>query len=133
LNIFILTHFPVESKIVEENPMSAEPLPRWGVRFTSNPTRRKLYVQSLYNEDVENVKRGELFLNEVHSELIYVGDDGVAKKVGEQDIIPFSRVDFTGLREFLNDAEAADAEPPVPIGGAYRTGNVIKVRLEEIS
>lgn len=113
--------------------MPEEPLPRWGVRFTSNPDRRKLYLQNLYNEDEENAKRGELFLNEPFSELFYVGDDGVAKRVGEQDVIPFSRVDFTGLREFQNDSEAADADPPVPVGGAYRTGNVIKVRLEEIS
>jgi hypothetical protein len=122
-------HFPVESKVVEENLMSLEPLPRWGVRFTSDPSRRKLYLQDLYNEDPENAKRGELFLNEVHAELYFVGSDGVAKKVGEQEVIPFTRVDFTGLREFENDTEASEASPPVPVGGAYRTDNVIKVRL----
>jgi len=109
--------------------MSLEPMPRWGVRFTSVPTRRKLHVQDLYDEDPENANRGELFLNEYHAELYYVGADGVARKVGEQEIIPFTRVDFTGLREFVDDAEAAGAVPPVPLGGAYRTGNVIKVRL----
>lgn len=105
------------------------PMPRWGVRFTADTTKRQQYVQDLYDIDSANAKRGELFLNEVHEELYYVGLDGVAKTVSGNTAIAFSRIDFTGLREFVDDAAAAVASPPVAVGGMYRTGNILKVRL----
>jgi len=105
------------------------PKPRWGVRFTSDPSRDKNYLQSLYNEDAENAKRGELFVNEPRAEIYYVGADGVARRIGEQDIVPFFQIDFTGIRDFADDAAAGSATPPVPVGGMYRTGNVLKIRL----
>jgi hypothetical protein len=86
-------------------------------------------VQSLYDDDAANVKRGELFLNEPKAQIFYVGADGVARRVGEQDVIPFSQIDFTGLREFADDTAAAAATPPVPVGGMYRTGSALKVRV----
>lgn len=105
------------------------PMPRWGVRFTSNTARRQQYVQDLYDTDAANAKRGELFLNEVHEELYYVGLDGVAKTVSGSTPISFSRINFTGLREFADDAAAAAATPAVAVGGMYRTGSVLKVRV----
>ncbi len=105
------------------------PRPRWGVRFSSDPNKTKSYVQSLYDDDAANVKRGELFLNEPKAQIFYVGADGVARRVGEQDVIPFSQIDFTGLREFADDTAAAAATPPVPVGGMYRTGSALKVRV----
>ncbi len=86
-------------------------------------------MQSLYDDDAANVKRGELFLNEPGGQIFYVGADGVARRLGEQDVIPFGQIDFTGLREFADDTAAASATPPVPIGGMYRTGSVLKVRI----
>jgi hypothetical protein len=105
------------------------PMPRWGVRFTSNTARRQQYVQDLYDTDAANAKRGELFLNEVHEELYYVGLDGVAKTVNGNTSVSFSRINFTGLRQFADDAAAAAATPPVAVGGMYRTGSVLKVRV----
>ncbi len=104
-------------------------MPRWGVRFTSNTARRQQYVQDLYDTDAANAKRGELFLNEVHEELYYVGLDGVAKTVNGNTSVSFSRINFTGLRQFADDAAAAAATPPVAVGGMYRTGSVLKVRV----
>ncbi len=104
-------------------------MPRWGVRFTSSTARRQQYVQDLYDTDAANAKRGELFLNEVHEELYYVGSDGVAKTVSGNTPISFSRINFTGLREFADDAAAAAATPAVAVGGMYRTGSVLKVRV----
>lgn len=105
------------------------PLPRWGVRFTADVTHNKQYVQQQYNNDPSAAKRGELFLNEVTSELYYVGADGVCRKVDETTPVTFDRIDFTGLREFADDAEASVANPPVAVGGMYRTGSVLKVRV----
>jgi hypothetical protein len=104
------------------------PLPRWGVRFTSNPAKDKTYLQGLYDNDATAAGRGELFLNEVKEELYYVGEDGVARKVESNTPVLFSRIDFTGLREFANDAAAAAATPAVPIGGMYHTAGTLKVR-----
>jgi hypothetical protein len=109
--------------------MPEAPQPRWGVRFTSNTNRRQQYVQDLYTNDPSTVKRGELFLNEVHEELYYVGADGVAKTVNGTSPVLFSRINFTGIRQFANDAEAGAATPPVPVGGLYHTSGVLKVRL----
>jgi len=105
------------------------PMPRWGVRFTADTTKRQQYVQDLYDTDAANAKRGELFLNEVHEELYYVGLDGVAKTVSGNTPIAYSRIDFTGLREFADDSAAAAADPVVPVGGMYRTGSTLKVRV----
>ena len=105
------------------------PLVRWGARFTANPLRRQQYVQDLYDNDETDAKRGELFLNEVHEELYYVGLDGVAKTVNGTGPILFSRINFTGLRNFADDAAAAAASPAVPVGGMYRTGSILKVRV----
>ena len=108
--------------------MTAEPKGRWGVRFTSDPTKRKQYVQDLYDEDANNVKRGELFLNEVHSEAYFVDANGVVKELGEGNPVPFSTIDFTGLREFASDTAAAAAAPPVAIGGIYHDEGVLRIR-----
>lgn len=105
------------------------PLPRWGTRYTANPLRRQQYVQDLYDNDETDAKRGELFLNEVHEELYYVGLDGVAKTVNGTRPVLFSRIDFTGLRNFADDAAAGAATPAVPVGGMYRTGSILKVRV----
>lgn len=104
------------------------PLPRWGVRFTADPTKDKDYIQDLYDNDNSAVKRGELFLNEPGEQLHYVGADGVARTVNGTTPILFSRIDFTGIREFANDAAAAAATPPVAIGGMYHTAGTLKVR-----
>jgi hypothetical protein len=105
------------------------PLVRWGARFTANTLRRQQYLQDLYDNDATTAKRGELFLNEVHEELYYVGLDGTAKTVNGTGPIPFSRIDFTGLRNFADDAAAAAATPAVPVGGMYRTQSLLKVRV----
>ena len=105
------------------------PLVRWGARFTANPLRRQQYVQDLYDNDATDAKRGELFLNEVHEELYYVGLDGVAKTVNGTRPVLFSRIDFTGLRNFADDSAAAAATPAVPVGGLYRTASILKVRV----
>jgi hypothetical protein len=104
------------------------PKPRWGVRFTSDPNKTENYIQALYNEDADNAKRGELFLNEPARQLFYVDSEGVARRIGSLDIIPFTRIDFTGLREFADDTAAAAATPAIPVGGMYRTGSILKVR-----
>ena len=109
--------------------MTVGPQPRWGVRFTSDPTKTKTYVQSLYDDDPLNVKRGELFLNEYHSVIFYVDDSGLVKQLGEGNPVPFSTINFSGIREFANDAAAAAATPPVAVGGIYHTGGVLKIRL----
>ena len=105
------------------------PLPRWGVRFTADVTHNQQYVQDQYDNDASAAKRGELFLNEPLEELYYVGADGVCRKVNETTSVAFSRIDFTGLREFADDSAAAAATPAVPVGGMYKTGSVLKVRV----
>lgn len=109
--------------------MTIPPRPRWGVRYTANTLRRQQYVQDLYDNDAAAAKRGELFLNEVHEELYYVGLDGTAKTVNGTRPVLFSRIDFTGLREFADDTAAGAATPAVPVGGLYRTASVLKVRV----
>ncbi len=104
------------------------PAPRWGVRFTSDPTHNQSYLQDAYDEDNSAAKRGELFLNEPNQDLYYVGDDGVARTVGGSSLVEFERIDFTGIREFDNDEDASNAIPPVPVGGLYHTAGVLKVR-----
>jgi hypothetical protein len=105
------------------------PKPRWGVRFTSDPNKTENYIQDLYDDDPLNARRGELFLNEPARQMFYVDGGGTVRRVGSLDIIPFTRIDFTGLREFANDTDAAAATPAVPVGGMYRTGSVLKVRV----
>jgi hypothetical protein len=121
---------PVESKIeVPTLPPMPVPLPRWGVRFTADVTHNQQYVQGLYNNNASAAKRGELFLNEPAQSLYYVGADGIARTVNGTTSVAFSRIDFTGLRNFVDDAAAAAATPAVPVGGMYRTGSVLKVRV----
>lgn len=103
-------------------------LPRFGVRFTDDPTHDQEYVQTLYDNENAAVKRGELFLNEPAEELYYVGSDGVARTVNGTTPVSFTRIDFSGIREFANDAAAAAATPAVPVGGLYHTAGVLKVR-----
>lgn len=105
------------------------PKPRWGVRFTSDPNKTEDYIQALYDDEPLNARRGELFLNEPARQLFYVDGGGVARRVGSLDTIPFGQIDFTGLREFADDTAAAAATPAVPVGGMYRTGSVLKVRV----
>lgn len=105
------------------------PLPRWGVRFTADVTHNQQYVQGLYDNSASAAKRGELFLNEPAQSLYYVGADGIARTVNGTTSVAFSRIDFTGLRNFADDAAAAAATPAVPVGGMYRTGNLLKIRL----
>lgn len=111
------------------NPQA--PFHRWGVRFTSNSARNKTYLQTLHDENASNMYRGELFLNEALDEVYYADSTGVVRRFGDRSQVPvlFSRIDFTGLREFADDAAAAAASPAVPVGGMYRTGNVLKIRL----
>lgn len=105
------------------------PFHRFGIRFTSDPTHDVDYLQLQHDEDEQNAYRGELFLNEVLDEMYYVDATGVARKFGERDQVHFSRIDFSGLREFADDTAAAAATPVVPIGGMYRTGSTLKIRV----
>ena len=109
--------------------MTTKPEPRWGVRFTADPTHNLEYLQNLYDDNPDSAKRGELFVNEPLNQLYYVGGDGVAKRIGSDDIIPFDHIDFTGIRDFADDTAAAAATPAVPVGGLYRTSSVLKVRV----
>lgn len=105
------------------------PFHRFGIRFTSDPTHNLDYLQIEHDEDEKNAYRGELFLNESLDEMYYVDAGGVARRFGDRVFVPFSRISFTGLREFADDTAAASATPPVSIGGMYRTGSVLKVRV----
>lgn len=109
--------------------MTTSPLPRWGVRFTSDPLKRQQFVQDLYDDNGDNAKRGELFLNETAQELYYVGLDGVARTVNGTTSVLFSRINFTGIRNFEDDVAAAAATPPIAIGGLYHTDGTLKVRV----
>lgn len=112
--------------------MPATPVPpfhRFGIRFTSDSTHNLTYLQNQHDEDSSNVYRGELFLNEALDEIYYVDDGGVARRFGDRALVPFSRIDFSGLREFADDSAAAGATPPVAIGGMYRTGSILKIRV----
>lgn len=108
--------------------MTVPPSPRWGVRFTSDPSHNLEYVQTLYDNDTSAVKRGEIFLNEVREEMYYVGADGQVRTAYGTTPVGFDRVNFTGLREFASDVEAAAASPEVPVGGMYHTAGVLKIR-----
>lgn len=112
--------------------MPATPQPpyhRWGVRFTSDTTHNLAYLQTQHDEDATNAYRGEFFLNEPLDEMYYVDSTGVARRFGDRAAVPFSRISFTGLREFADDTAAAAATPPVAIGGMYRTGSTLKIRV----
>lgn len=112
--------------------MPATPQPpyhRWGVRFTSDTTHNLSYLQIEHDEAADSAYRGEFFLNEPLDELYYVDSTGVARRFGDRAAVPFSRISFTGLREFTSDTTAAAATPPVAIGGMYRTGNSLKIRV----
>jgi hypothetical protein len=105
------------------------PFHRFGVRFTSDATHDLTYLQTQHDEDPTEFYRGELFLNEPLDSLYYIDSTGVVRKLGGRDPVPFSLISFTGLREFADDAAAAAATPPVAVGGMYRTGSVLKVRV----
>jgi hypothetical protein len=105
------------------------PFHRFGVRFTSDPTHNLSHLQLQHDEDEEFVYRGELFLNEPLDEMYYVDATGVARRFGDRAPVPFSRISFSNLREFADDTAAAAASPTVPIGGMYRTGSLLKVRV----
>ena len=112
--------------------MPAAPQPpfhRWGVRFTADSTHNLSYLQTEHDEDEDFAYRGELFLNETLDQAYYVDSTGVARKLGGRDPIPFSQIDFTGLRNFADDAAAAAASPAVALGGMYRTGSTLKIRV----
>jgi hypothetical protein len=38
-------------------------------------------------------------------------------------------VNLANIRNFANDAAAAAANPPVPVGGIYRNGSVVQIRI----
>ena len=107
------------------------PFHRWGVRFTSDATHDVAYLQNLHDNDSSSMYRGELFVNEPLDEVYYADATGVVRRFGDRSTVPvnFSRIDFTGLREFADDTAAAAATVPVPVGGMYRTGSVLKVRV----
>jgi hypothetical protein len=112
--------------------MPATPQPpfhRWGVRFTADSTHNLSYLQTEHDENEDFAYRGELFLNETLDQAYYVDSTGVARKLGGRDPIPFSQIDFTGLRNFADDAAAAAASPAVALGGMYRTGSTLKIRV----
>lgn len=69
--------------------MPATPKPpfhRWGVRFTSDNTHNKAYLQSLLDNDSESMYRGELFINEPLDHLYYADSTGVVRRLGERSI-----------------------------------------------
>jgi hypothetical protein len=112
--------------------MPATPTPpfhRFGIRFTSDLTHNLSYLQLQHTEDEDAAYRGELFLNEVLDEMYYIDATGIARRFGDRALVPFSRISFTGLREFADDTAAAAATPVVPVGGMYRTGSSLKVRV----
>jgi len=112
--------------------MPATPQPpfhRFGIRFTSDPTHDLNYLQVEHDEDTSNAYRGELFLNEALDEIYYADATGQIRKLGGRALVPFTQIDLTGLREFIDDSAAGSASPAVPVGGLYRTGSVLKVRV----
>jgi len=114
--------------------MPATPQPpfhRWGIRFTSDSTHDKEYLQNLHDNNSSNMYRGELFLNEVLDEVYYADSTGTIRRYGDRSggTVTFDRIDFTGIREFSDDAQAALDPNPVPIGGVYRTGSFLRIRV----
>ena len=61
--------------------------------------------------------------------MYYIDVTGVARRFGDRALVPFSQISFTGLREFADDTAAAAATPAIPVGGMYRTGSLLKVRV----
>lgn len=60
----------------------ADPNHRWGIRYTSSPSKNLAYVQTQYTNDNDFAKPGELFLNEALQEVYYVDhSDDTAKKL----------------------------------------------------
>ena len=60
----------------------ADPNHRWGIRYSSDPTKNLAYIQTQYTNDNEFAKPGELFLNENLQEVYYVDhSDDTAKKL----------------------------------------------------
>lgn len=112
------------------SPLTPEPpFHRLGIRFTNDPSHSVSYLQGAYDEDPGIAYRGELFLNEVRDEIYYIDSQGIARRFGDRASVAFSRIDFSGLREFADDTAAAEATPAVPVGGMYRTGSNLKVRV----
>lgn len=107
----------------------APPYHRWGVRFTADSTHNLTYLTTAHTNDPTFAYRGEVFLNEGLDELYYVDGGGVARRFGDRALVPFSRISFTGLREFADDTAAAAATPAVVVGGMYRTGSILKIRV----
>ena len=107
------------------------PFHRWGIRFTADETHDAAYLQDLHDNSPTSLYRGEMFLNEPLDEIYYTDSTGVVRKFGERTAtpVPFDRIDFTGLREFADDAEAALGTPEVAVGGLYHTSGAIKIRL----
>lgn len=58
---------------------------RWGIRYSSDATHNKAYLQTKRDNDSSSAKRGELFLNEKLDEIYYVDGDGVSRKLGERN------------------------------------------------
>lgn len=111
-------------------PLPQPPYSRFaGARPSSDPTHDASYLQTLYNEDNSEMYRGELFLNEANDEIYYIDSTGVVRIFGERAPVPISRIDFSGIGEYADDAAAAAADPVVPVGGVYRTGSILKVRI----
>ena len=92
--------------------MPSTPDPRFhrlGVRFTADTTHNKTYLQGLLDNDSASMYRGEFFINEPLDEVYYADATGVVRRFGDRSTIPvsFSRIDFTGLRNFADDTAAA--------------------------
>lgn len=62
------------------------PFHRFGVRFTSDSTHNKSYLQELLNEDSASMYRGELFINESLDHIYYSDDTGIVRRLGERSI-----------------------------------------------
>lgn len=107
----------------------ADPKNRWGVWYTPDITHDHVYLGELLLEDTDTMRRGELFLNEPKRELYFKDSQGEVQIIGTLSPVSFARLNFNGIREFANDAAAAAANPPVPLGGVYHTSGTIKIRL----
>lgn len=69
--------------------MPATPTPpfhRFGIRFTSDPTHNKSYLQGLLNEDPDSIYRGELFINEALDQIYYADITETVRRLGERSI-----------------------------------------------
>jgi hypothetical protein len=62
------------------------PFHRFGVRFTSDSTHDKSYLQELLDEDANSMYRGELFINESLDHIYYSDSTGVVRRLGERSI-----------------------------------------------